>query len=556
MTKPFKDKKRTGIIIAIVAAIVILLGGLIGGCLYILETRTLPEDMMIAGVPVGNMTRKEALAALSDVQNNYREKDLLVTVDGQTLSLTPELTQIKVNMKAAVRAAFRQPEDTKAMDITPYMTIDETTIATDLQGFSKKFESALVESTYAIIGEKPDLTTHTVTGDGQTLVITKGKPDSSLDTERLFLAIVSCYNNGQFTLEFPLTSTPPKEPDWTSIYNEFCTQPVDAVMNMETFEVSNHSYGYAFDLEEAKKCYTAAGYGEEISIPFSPIAPSALHDDVKAILYRDVLGSYTARASSQYNRNINLKLSCQAINGKVLFPGQTISYNATLGKRTPEKGYRPATSYWGSEIITSYGGGICQASSCLYYAALIADLEIVERHNHGYVSSYMPLGMDATVDWSGPDLRIKNNTQYPVRIEAYASGGTVTVKLIGTDTKDYYVKMTYEVLSKTNYETVYVEMEEDNEKGYKDGEVISSPYTGYRVRTYKSKYEKETDKLISTKAVATSTYSKKDKEICKIIPKETLPPPTTTAPPETTTTPPETTETTSPGIGGNVNEDG
>ena len=132
MTKPFKDKKRTGIIIAIVAAIVILLGGLIGGCLYILETRTLPEDMMIAGVPVGNMTRKEALAALSDVQNNYREKDLLVTVDGQTLSLTPELTQIKVNMKAAVRAAFRQPEDTKAMDITPYMTIDETTIATDL----------------------------------------------------------------------------------------------------------------------------------------------------------------------------------------------------------------------------------------------------------------------------------------------------------------------------------------------------------------------------------------------------------------------------------------
>lgn len=561
MAKFMQNKKRAWTIISIVAAASLLLLSLIGGAVYLLFIRTLPEDLSIAGTQVGGMKFFEAYHLLAEAEEQYQNKDLVITVNGKMLRICQEDSDIDLQRFFAVTYGMFQDSDTTEMDITKHLSYDKDQITEMLEEFAKPFESSLVETKYEVRGERPDLTGATVTGEGQVLVVLKGNPDSSLDTEMLYRAIISCYNNGEFTLDFPLTSNPPSEPDWEALTEELCAKPVDAVMDMETFEVSNHIYGYAFDIEEAKTVYADAEYGEEICIPFAPVKPAALHEELKALLYRDVLGSYTARASSQYNRDINLRLACNAINGKVLYPGDTISYNATLGKRTPEKGYRPAASYFGSETITSYGGGICQPSSCLYYAALIADIDIVERHNHGFVSSYTPLGMDATVDWSGPDLKVRNNTQYPIRIEAYSSGGTVTVKLIGTDTKDYYVKMTYEVLSVTNYKTVEVEMEKNNEKGYKDGEVITTPYTGYKVRTYKLKYDKTTNELISSKAEALSNYSKRDKEVCKIkvvtpTPPPTTTPPTTTVAPEETTQPPESSETTTPGIGGNVGEDG
>ena len=562
MAKFMENKKRAWTIISIIIASAVLLLTLIGGGVYLFLFRTLPEGLTIAGIDVGGMKYTEASNALDAAQTKLKETPLLITVDDETLILDQEDIGIKLKKGSVLFAALWE-NHAENVDTSAYYSYNRDALNTMLQEYAAQFESQLTETEYRVDGERPDLTGATVTGDNQTLIIIKGKPEASLDTQMLTESIVGCYDKGLFTLDFPLTSNPPSEPDWEALSEELCAKPIDAVMDKETFEVSNHTYGYAFDIETAKEAYAAAEYGEELTIPFAPVKPAALQDELKAMLFRDVLGSYTAYSSSQYNRDVNLRLSCNAINGKILYPGQSISYNATLGQRTPEKGYKPAASYYGSETITSYGGGICQASSSLYYAALIADLEIVERHNHGYVSSYMPLGMDATVDWSGPDLKIRNNTEYPIRIEAYASGGTVTVKLIGTDTKDYYVKMTYEVLSVTNYKTIEVEMEKNNSKGYKDGEVITSPYTGYKVRTYKLKYDKATNELISSKAEATSTYSKRDKEVCKIktttVPTPTAPP--TTTPPTTTpptTVAPETTQATepSPGIGGIVGEDG
>ena len=262
-------------------------------------------------------------------------------------------------------------------------------------------------------------------------------------------------------------------------------------MDPETFAVSDHAYGYSFDLVEAKGMQQQTPLEKAFEIPFSATMPAYTKQGLESILFRDVLGTYTAYSSSDpANRDVNLKLSCQAINGIVLMPDEIFSYNPALGERTPEAGWKQADGYVGSETRKEYGGGICQASSCLYLSAMKADLEIVERVNHGFISSYMPYGMDATVSWGGPEFRFKNNTEYPIRIEAWATGGAVTVKLVGTDTKDYYVKMTYEVLSTDPYETVYKEMEEDNEKGYKDGDVITSGYTGYKIRTYRCKYSK------------------------------------------------------------------
>ena len=129
----------------------------------------------------------------------------------------------------------------------------------------------------------------------------------------------------------------------------------------------------------------------------------------------------------------------------------------------------------------------------------------------------MPKGMDATVSWGGPEFTFKNNTNYPIRIEAKEEEGYVKVKLIGTDEKDYYIKMTNEVVGSQSPETVYKEYSPNNPEGYKNGQVISTAYKGYTVKTYKEKYDKETNELIERVFDQTSKYKKRDQVIVKIV---------------------------------------
>ena len=153
---------------------------------------------------------------------------------------------------------------------------------------------------------------------------------------------------------------------------------------------------------------------------------------------------------------------------------------------------------------------------------------------HSYVSSYMPMGMDATVSWGGPEFTFRNNTNYPIRIETWVADGYVHAKLVGTDEKDYYIVMEYEVIGSEAADTVYEEFTKDNNpEKYKDGEVIQTAYRGYSVKTYKCKYDKETDELISREFDRLSVYKKRDKIIAKLV-QETEPP---TEPPKPTDPP-------------------
>ena len=127
------------------------------------------------------------------------------------------------------------------------------------------------------------------------------------------------------------------------------------------------------------------------------------------------------------------------------------------------------------------------------------------------------MGMDATVNWGGPEFTFKNNTEYPIRIETWVADGYVHCKLIGTDTKDYYIEMGYEVTGVAGAETVYEEHPENNPEGYRDGQVLQTAYKGYWVNTYKNKYDKKTGELISRDFDRESIYKKRDKIVVKIV---------------------------------------
>ena len=157
-----------------------------------------------------------------------------------------------------------------------------------------------------------------------------------------------------------------------------------------------------------------------------------LYEDAKKRLFSQTLGSYKSNYNQgDVSRSSNVALAAKLINGTVIMPGGEFSYNGTVGKRTAEAGFKVAHVYINNEVADGLGGGICQVSSTLYCAVLYANLEVLERVNHQLPVSYVPLGQDATVDYGNIDFRFRNNTGYPLRIVAYASGGVMYASLEG-----------------------------------------------------------------------------------------------------------------------------
>ncbi len=168
-----------------------------------------------------------------------------------------------------------------------------------------------------------------------------------------------------------------------------------------------------------------------VSFAVTTIEPEVLSLTLNETLYKDKLGSYTTYYGGTAARNNNVRLAAGRVNGYELMPGEEFSYDKTILPRTTANGYLAAPVYVGNKVESGLGGGICQPSSTLYAAALYANLEILERHNHSMLVSYMPAGLDATISQGALDLRLRNNTPYPVKISSQASGGVLTFSIWG-----------------------------------------------------------------------------------------------------------------------------
>lgn len=173
-----------------------------------------------------------------------------------------------------------------------------------------------------------------------------------------------------------------------------------------------------------------------IEVPVEIIKCTKTAEDIKANMQK--LGSYSTVSTNTANGNHNMKLAANATNGTILQPGEQFSFNGTTGNTTNgSNGYLPATAISGGEFIQEYGGGICQVSSTIYGAALRSNMTIVTRYNHTYPSSYVPIGLDATVSYGSLDFVFRNDTDYPVYIAAGMDGTTVWVTFYGYQSPEY-----------------------------------------------------------------------------------------------------------------------
>lgn len=511
------------------------------------------ENVFIADIDVGGMTKNEAISAVKEATSStYTKQDMVIDLSGTELRLSPKDTDAALDVKSAVNEAYdygrtgTKAEKEKAVNalqtephiinLLPYLDLDTKYISELLNAYAGDSGSTLTQATYGLEGEEPELSADKFDEDAptQTLVITMGTPGVGFDANQVYNEVLDAYGLHVFLVEVETVEdmTEPDPVDLQAIYDEFYIEPVNATIDMQTYKTEPGSYGYGFDLKEAQKLIDKAEYGEEVRIPMEYIEPDILDDDA---FFRDTLGEHKTRTTSNDNRNTNLRLACEAIDGTVLNPGESLSFSSALSN---SKGYTSAPEDTGKE--SSDKGGVSQVSSTLYYAALVADLDITSRSNHGYIPSFIETGLDATAS-----LKIRNNTSFPIRIDAEVSGGYVKIQIIGTEERDYYVILDSSI-SNTYQPTVeYKDFKYDNEEGYIDGDVIEEGTTGYLVKSYKVKYATKTGAQLSRDFLTNSQYPAENRIVARVEAEpttEATEPPTETTKPTETTTPSESTE--------------
>ncbi len=143
------------------------------------------------------------------------------------------------------------------------------------------------------------------------------------------------------------------------------------------------------------------------------------------------ISTFSTKTTANKDRNTNVRLACEAINGYVLKPGEEFSFNDVVGKRTEEKGYKAAGAYSNGEVVQEIGGGVCQVSTTLYNTVLRAGLKTTVRRSHTYEPSYVTPGQDATVSFGGPDYKFMNNSDTAIGIRASYADQVCTVAIYG-----------------------------------------------------------------------------------------------------------------------------
>lgn len=280
-----------------------------------------------------------------------------------------------------------------------------------------------------------------------------------------------------------------------SIAAQINRDPVNATVS--SFDVSSKSFTYDSDISglyvSADDIYNNVVGRLDSGVYYDTVyvEPQELVASVtKAELMNSfgLISSFTTETTSDSNRNTNIDLAAQAINGMMLLPGETFSFNQATGQRTAAKGYKPAAAIAGGETFDEVGGGVCQTSTTLFNAAVRANMTIVERDPHAWPSTYVPKGEDATVNWPNLDFRFRNDSEGPIFIVAKYAKRKVTVEIYGITLGD---GVTIDLDSEVVYtkeppsEPLYVQ---NPELPYGTEKVTVKARTGYKVETYKVWY--------------------------------------------------------------------
>lgn len=470
------------------------------------------DGVFIQGIDVSNLSVEDAKSKLSSIVNEYISKEITLKYGDFSKTLVPSQFNVNFDVDSAIQTAYSIGRSGNVFENNFAILnalLNSNNIGQNMEYDSELLDALLLELNNELPGRMENSGYYV---DGTSLIIDSGKEGVNVDTEVLANRIAKALNdinNQDIVIEIPVVNVAPSPIDLDAIYNEVHKDPVDAYYTTDPYVVHPSSTGLDFDIpmDEAREMLKT--YQEEYTIPLKVTYPSVSTNDIGSEAFPDLLSSFrTSFTSSNSNRSTNIRLCSEKINGTVLMPGETFSFNRVVGKRTPEAGFKPATAYSGGKVVQEYGGGICQVSSTLYNAVLYANLEITERTNHGYKPSYVDPGLDATVSWGGPDFKFTNNRDYPIRIVCDTSNKILNIYIYGLkrDT-DYKVVLDAQYVSTVYFKTVY---QKDSSLASGQSRVIQSGSNGCKTATYKYLYDAN-GTLVSSECISRDTYNPHNK---------------------------------------------
>ena len=504
--KQAKLKKRK---IAIIIISIILFLFLIFSIIFALinvNNNKIISGISVNGINMSGLTKEELKEKLETIIKEKKDKEISLKYKDFETGINPKLIEVNYKIDDIVEEAYNTGRDSnifinnynilftligkKNIDID--VSLNEEALNKILKDNSAKLPGAIKEASYYTEDEK--------------LIITKGKKGVVIDIEstvnKIKQTLNDINNNGQDYIDIPVNEKEPDDIDIDAIYKEVHKEPKDAYYEKNPFKIYPEVNGVDFDVDEAKKLLEEEK--EEYKINLKVTKPKVTIDTIGTEAFPNRLSIFTTRYNAgDVNRTTNLRLACQKIDGKVVLSGETFSYNKTLGERTIAAGYKEAKIYAGGKVVDGLGGGICQISSTLYNAVLMANLEIVQRSNHQFVTSYLPAGRDATVVYGAIDFKFKNTRKYPIKLKASLKNGIATIAVYGMKTdKDYTVTFSTRTVGTIPFTTKYID---DSTLEAGKEVVMQRGHNGIQTETYIIK--SLNGKVVSRSLLSKDTYS-------------------------------------------------
>lgn len=401
------------------------------------------SGVYIKNYDVSNLSKSDAKYQLDNYLNSSLPEELKLKHGDFEATISVSQIEAKFDTKAATNSAYKVGRQGNIFEnnfhvlstlfgkvnIEPILSINKEQLTKNLEEISTQLPDAVIQSSYYI--------------DENNLIVTSGKDGNIIDINQTIEAIknsISSLACQTSPIEIIVKTATPDEINIEKIYEEIYKTPVDAYYTKEPFTVYPSENGLDFNIsvDEAKSIITAEKK-DEYSIPLKILYPNVTTNMIGTEAFPDLLSDFSTKyAASNKNRTTNLILAANKINGTVLMPGETFSYNKVVGARTIAAGYKEAPIYVQGKVVDGLGGGICQITSTLYNAAVYANLEITQRTNHQFVPSYVTASRDATVVYGSLDFQFKNNRNYPIKLVCSVSGGIANFKIFGLKQDDDY----------------------------------------------------------------------------------------------------------------------
>lgn len=505
---PKNNNIKIDLILILIAIIVITLA-LCSTMFAVINRKSskIVKGVSISNIDVSNLTEEEATKKLEEVYGSKSEKKIYLSYGEFDSSITYEALEVKYQIENAIKQAYNIGREgnifqenfeiiktwCKNININMEVTIDNDMINQIAQNINNSIDGAVVQPSYY------------VENDNSKLIITSGKEGVKVDEKKLLEEIYKVLDENtddEQKIEIPVVQDIPEKINIEKIHDEIYKEVKDAYYTKDPFTIHPEENGIDFDVEATKAILQEEKPEYEIALKITK--PKKTVKDIGTEAFPDLLATFSTNyQASNVSRTTNLRLASNKINGTVILPNEEFSYNKVVGERTISAGYKMAATYSNGQVVDGLGGGICQISSTLYDAVVMANLNVTTRRNHQFVTSYVPAGKDATVVWGSQDFKFVNSRKYPVRIVATVEGGVATVQIWGIKEEvEYDISIETKKVATIEYTTQYVQ---DASLPVGQQKVIQAGNNGRKVEAYK--VTKLNGQVVSTTLLSRDTYN-------------------------------------------------